>query len=122
MKCPNCGAEVTTRFCEYCGSEQPQQSPPVTIINNYYEVAPQGTASPTAQSTPKPRRKTFLWVLGWIFIFPVPLTILILRNKRLKLWLKLLILAVGWALYFLLALTGGNESTAAANSLIKVFF
>ena len=34
MKCPNCGAESTGRFCSFCGSEMPQQ--PVTIINNYY--------------------------------------------------------------------------------------
>ena len=23
MKCPNCGAEVNSRFCEFCGSEMP---------------------------------------------------------------------------------------------------
>ena len=28
--------------------------------------------------------KLWLWILGWIFIFPVPLTILMLRNKDIK--------------------------------------
>lgn len=27
------------------------------------------------------KRKTWLWVLGWICIFPLPLTILMLRKK-----------------------------------------
>ncbi|MBP5330448.1 MAG: TM2 domain-containing protein [Lachnospiraceae bacterium] len=34
MKCPNCGAEITGRFCAYCGSEAPSQ--PVNIVNNFY--------------------------------------------------------------------------------------
>ena len=34
MKCRNCGAEATGRFCSYCGSEMPQQ--PVNIVNNFY--------------------------------------------------------------------------------------
>ncbi len=41
MKCPYCGAEVTGRFCSYCGSELPKKEPNVhiehneTIINNF---------------------------------------------------------------------------------------
>lgn len=41
MKCPNCGAEATGRFCSYCGSELPKKEPNIhiehneTIINNY---------------------------------------------------------------------------------------
>ncbi len=34
MKCPNCGAEITGRFCSYCGSEAPSQ--PTHIVNNFY--------------------------------------------------------------------------------------
>ena len=36
MKCPNCGAEATGKFCEYCGSEMPQEKTTVNITNNYY--------------------------------------------------------------------------------------
>ena len=114
MKCPNCGAEVTTRFCEYCGSEQPRQEPSVTIINNYYTDAPQSTPTAPVTPAPKPKRKTFLWILGWIFIFPVPLTILLVRNKAMKLWLRLLLIGIAWALYLIIAITGGSEDAAMA--------
>ena len=46
MKCPNCNAEVTGRFCSYCGSEMPKEKETVnitdnrsTVINNYYTQA-----------------------------------------------------------------------------------
>lgn len=41
MKCVNCGAEVTGRFCSYCGSEIPQKETNINIkqngniVNNY---------------------------------------------------------------------------------------
>ena len=34
MKCPSCGAEVTSAFYTYCGTEMPRQ--PISIVNNYY--------------------------------------------------------------------------------------
>lgn len=46
MKCPNCNAEVTGKFCSYCGSELPKNEPNIhiehkeTVINNY------GTSKP----------------------------------------------------------------------------
>lgn len=45
------------------------------------------------------RRKTWLWVLGWIFIFPVPLTILLLRKKEMNPVLKYGIIVLAFALY-----------------------
>ena len=42
MKCPSCGAEAKGKFCEYCGSEMPQEKPTVNITNNYYgDTTPQ---------------------------------------------------------------------------------
>lgn len=62
------------------------------------------------------KRKTWLWVLGWIFIFPVPLTILMVRNKSMKPVLKYGIIAVGWIVYLLIALsgTGSDKSETPA--------
>ncbi len=52
--------------------------------------------------------KMWLWVLGWIFIFPVPLTILMLRNKDMKPAIKYGIIAAGWIVYLIIGLAGGG--------------
>ena len=48
----------------------------------------------------KKKRHTWLWALGWIFIFPLPLTILQFRKKKSSPLSRVLICAIGWALYF----------------------
>ena len=57
------------------------------------------------------KRKTWLWVLGWLFIFPVPLTILMLRKKDMKPAVKYGIIAAGWIVYFLIGMIGGSGSS-----------
>ncbi len=36
MKCPNCGAEVNGKFCEFCGTKMPEEATTLNIVNNYY--------------------------------------------------------------------------------------
>ncbi len=65
MKCPYCGAEVTGRFCSYCGSELPKKEPNVhiehneTIINNYSKQKPKtyGTIYQEEQMRDKAREE-----------------------------------------------------------------
>ena len=66
------------------------------------------------------KRKTWLWVLGWIFIFPVPLTILMLRKKDMKPALKYGIIAAAWIVYLVIGLGGGssNKEPSADNNAI----
>ena len=66
------------------------------------------------QEKPK-KKKTWLWVLGWIFIFPVPLTIILLRKKDMNKILKYCIIAVAWIVYIAIALSGGEEGTDKQN-------
>ena len=54
----------------------------------FYQPASQPTFQPQvppqpqqAPQEPPKRRKTWLWVLGWICIFPVPLTIIMLNKE-----------------------------------------
>ena len=59
--------------------------------------------------------------MGWIFCFPIPLTILIARNKKLNGWVKAGIIAAGWIAYLLLgaryrAGTPERTSTTAERS------
>ena len=50
-----------------------------------------------AQQEAKRKRKNLIWwVLGWIFIFPVPLTILIVKSKKLKPVIKAVLIAALW--------------------------
>lgn len=55
-------------------------------------------------------RKTWLWVLGWICIFPVPLTILMLRKKDIKPAVKYGIIAAAWLLFFVIGMSGNSET------------
>lgn len=176
MKCPNCGAESQGKFCEYCGSEMPQEKSTINITNNYYNgsvsqenavvdnnigkcpkcgnskinfkreriaTATQShsrknyigtgrkgesvsqsayrtvgvcqncgyTWNPNATNKSS-NKKTWLWVLGWIFIFPVPLTILMLRKKDMKPAIKYGVIAVAWIMFFAIGMLGNSESDA----------
>lgn len=56
------------------------------------------------------KRKTWLWVLGWICIFPVPLTILLLRKKDMKPAVKYGIIAAAWLLFFVIGMSNNSET------------
>lgn len=78
MKCPNCGAESTGKYCDYCGSEMPRIAPETvnndnsntTIINNYY----QSSSFPIRQSENKqsfdarPKPKIPFWKKTWFIV------------------------------------------------------
>ena len=63
------------------------------------------TWSPNA-TTKSSGKKTWLWVLGWICIFPLPLTILLLRKKDMKPVVKYGIIAVAWVLFLVIGMAG----------------
>ena len=60
MKCPSCGAEVNTAFCEYCGTKMPLErietqsiQAETVIVNNYYpEEKKQGPYFGASQQPP----------------------------------------------------------------------
>ena len=65
------------------------------------QISPHERLQQTRYTEKKPtkKRKTWLWVFGWLFIFPVPLTILMLRKKGMKPAIKYGIIAVAWIIY-----------------------
>lgn len=65
-------------------------------------------ASRPPQEPPK-KCKTWLWVLGWICIFPVPLTIIMLNKEDMSKKARYGIIAAGWILYLLIGLGGGGS-------------
>ena len=134
MKCPNCGAEVNGNFCEYCGSSLQGQRPKCSKCgsnNVSFKRENQGEirgkrSKQVIHSTvgfckdcgntwyvtdPAPKkRKTWLWVLGWLFIFPLPLTILLLRKNMNKI-VKYVIIALAWIIYLFIAMPVNGDST-----------
>lgn len=70
------------------------------------------------QAEPIKKRKTWLWVLGWIFIFPLPLTILLLRPTtfhKLDKKVKYVIIAIAWIIYAIW-IFGGKSSDKNAST------
>lgn len=59
---------------------------------------------------------TWVWVLGWICIFPLPLTILLLRKKDMKPAVKYGIIATAWIVYLIIGLSGNSEDANNTNS------
>ncbi len=107
MVCPNCGASLQVDAdqknltCNYCGNSlyvddevKHVQYDNAEETGYQFEKGRQraqaeafGVNQQTARMNPgqpPKKRKTWLWVLGWICIFPVPLTILMVRNQKLS--------------------------------------
>lgn len=117
MYCPTCGVKAgrTAKICPTCGAEYYSYACPECGYqpNAAKTVQPRTYAAQqpcvTQQPAPK-KRKTWLWVLGWIFIYPVPLTVLLVRSKRMHIALKLAILIAAWLLYIALAFSGSGNA------------
>lgn len=132
-KCPNCGAYLNVDLdagqanCQFCGAkllidDEVQRFAYVNAEAAGYDfekgrqraqreqVYTPPTPSPSFQEQPvKPKRKTWLWVLGWIFIFPVPLTILLLRNQGMDKRLRVALIAAAWLVYLFMGFIGGTK-------------
>lgn len=117
MKCPNCNAEVSGRVCEFCGSEVPRPQKNINITNNYYVQSSPKTSRKVDRKPQK--RNTWLWVIGWIFIFPLPLTIILLRNKRISSRLKTGIIVLAWIIYLIIAILSYNNKEKNSNNEIN---
>lgn len=137
--CPNCGASIQVDMdkknltCNYCGNSlfvddevQHIQYDNAEETGYQFEKGRQraqaearsvNTPQYTQSIQPAPKkRKTWLWVLGWIFIFPVPLTILLLRKKDMNPILKYGIIAVAWIFYLIIGFSGKSNDSSNKQS------
>lgn len=108
--CPKCGSSNVTFTREKQGELKGKNGTAVvrTTIGLCKDCG--YTWSTTDGNQPLKKRKTWLWVLGWICIFPLPLTILMLRKKDMKPALKYGIIAVAWIVYLSIGLSGGSDN------------
>ena len=137
LKCPNCGATLNLQvyqnlkqaYCAHCGARLLIDDGTRKVVHEYVnaeragyefekgrqcaqaEAAPQQVQYVPVYQEPVRYRKrhTFWWVVGWILIFPLPLTILILR-KNIHWIAKILIVIAAWALYFGIFYFNGQAS------------
>ena len=143
MTCPHCGGALRinpdnrTCVCNYCGARLILDNETLHLqFDNAYESGyqfekgrqraqaeayRQYTAPQPSYSAPRGKKApTWLWVLGWIFIFPIPLTILMLRNKNMDNKVKYGIIAAAWIAYLCIGAFGGsdksNNNSSHANS------
>lgn len=131
-KCPCCGAQLNVDLgkklatCEFCGTrfvvdDEVQRLKIVGAEKAGYEFekgrqraqaeAAMNQWQPVAavnETGPK-KRRIWLWTLGWICIFPVPLTILMLRNHTMDKRIKYGIIAAGWLAYIVMGVSGNRS-------------
>lgn len=119
-KCPNCGAEFPVNPSQECTVCQFCHQPVITAhaIQNYQaNHVNDRSGIVTAPSVPQPeppkKKHTLLWVPGWLICFPIPLTILMLRNQKIEKKIRWGIIAAGWIVYLLFVLIprSGDRST-----------
>ncbi len=139
MVCPNCGASLQVDAdqknltCSYCGNglyvdDEVKHVQYDNAEETGYQFEKgrqraQAEATRVQQQTfnmnfgkPPKKRNTWLWVLGWIFIFPVPLTILMLRNQKLSKPVKIGIIVAAWIVYLIIGLAGGGSGDSKDSS------
>jgi len=108
--CPQCGSSNVTFNREKQAEIKSKKG--TSVVRRTVGVCKDcGYTWYVAGQAPQQKSKTWLWVLGWIFIFPVPLTILMLRKKDMHPALKYGIIAVGWIVYLFIGLGGGSKDT-----------
>lgn len=135
--CPDCGRKYYASSCPHCGYSPVKERQRIRENERAIVEAQRRAAAAAQQASASarqaaaasarqaaaaqqaaPKRHTFLWVLGWLFIFPLPLTILLMRKK--SGWfltiLKLALLLVVWVIYFCAAVSGQSGTDAAAKS------
>lgn len=94
-KCKNCNKNILNDaiFCPYCEEKIKE-------------------GNKTKEQKKKERNS---WIIGWILIFPIPLTILTLRSQKIKKNFKIPIIVAAWMIYFLIAFVGGNDENNIKN-------
>ena len=114
-KCPNCGASIDSVeqtnkvVCEFCGSafELENKSSEVDTHSSSeadgynFEMGRQRAINETIREneiTEKKKKNLIWWVLGWLFIFPLPLSVLIYRHEKWSKTVRIGLIVLLWAL------------------------
>lgn len=121
--CPRCGApnHDQTVNCHYCGiqfSPPPQQQPPAYWNQSLPSQTPpvhHRTAKSSIRIKPQPKKNTVWKILGWLFVFPLMVT-LTARKKKTRAWY--IAAAISWILY-LIVFGPWNRNTPSKQPAVK---
>lgn len=142
MSCPHCGAhlqidtEKPQAFCSHCGAklliddevehvqfdnaEQAGYEFEKGRQRAQAEVRPnqsQGSSNQQSEAYQKGKNTALiLWILGWILIFPLPLTILLMRKKGMGLITRTIIIIVAWSVWLAIITPKGCSSSSKKTS------
>lgn len=114
-QCPQCGAVIRSgNVCEYCGariSYEEHKEPEEPVQDGQTGLEPLAD-----DGIPKNNRTMMWWILGWVFIFPVPVMILIWRPKcTWKLPVKIIVTVLFWILFFVIQMIRNGNLTTNIN-------
>lgn len=125
LYCPHCGVKVgqSARLCPVCKTEYFSNACPTCgYVPGKVSSDVPATAFSTTQPV-QPKRKTWLWVLGWIFIFPLPLTLILLKKQNMSKGLKYGLIIAAWAVYVIIGISGAasndNDTQTVAQTEVK---
>ena len=119
MTCPHCGsalkvdADRKKAFCQYCGTELLIDD---EVKRIRYENAEQtgyefekGRLRAQMEAGSYPKRKSKLstlgWVFLWIFMFPLPASILIYNKLNISKRMRILLIILLWAFFLIVGYT-----------------
>lgn len=103
--CASCGANKFQYKCENCGTIFEGKRCPNCGVKA-------GAVIDHAVTESVKKKKIWPWVLGWLLIFPLPLTILMVRKKNIDKKTKMGVIVAAWILYFALAAFGKSSDRA----------
>lgn len=70
----------------------------------------------SVDNTQKRKGRLWLWIIGWIFIFPVPLSILIARSKKFNKKVKFVFLSLIWVLFIMIGMKNKKTTNNSLNN------
>ncbi|MBE5924891.1 MAG: zinc ribbon domain-containing protein [Lachnospiraceae bacterium] len=137
LTCPNCGAQLKVdednkqSVCEHCGTKlllddevQHIQYDNAEEAGYQFEKGRQRAQAENKISSnntsikQNKKSNTWLWVLGWIFCFPIPVMILIWRKKNT--WpvkTKTIVTIVFWIVFLIIGAFGNSDDGTVENNV-----
>ena len=119
LSCTNCGAQLsidedrTEVVCQYCGTKMLVDKEKVNDQEaeeaGYQFEKGRQRAQEEAVVPDKKKNNMIWWVLGWIFFFPAPVTILIARSKKLDTKWKAILLTAFWGIFLIMGAFSSSE-------------